>query len=142
MRAHIPLCLNPLRIRRRETPTTRVNAASRKHKDDPENAPCSSAGSRLLAPLFTAHAQSRALSRRHLACGGLQLPEERDCLLSREKGGGGRAGVLERYQGNSSRICGSPLSCVEKAEQQKFRRGSEPAVKSNNYNKLNFCILI
>lgn len=51
-------------------------------------------------------------------------------------------GRSERYQGDSARICGSYSGCGEKAEQQKLRPGSEPAVKSNNYNKLDFYILI
>ena len=90
---HTPLWLNPPQIRSRVNPTARVDSASTKHKNDPENPPCSSAGSCWLAPLSTAHARSQALRRRQPVC--RTTVTGRTHLLARRGGWGGRLGALE-----------------------------------------------
>ena len=118
----------------------RVYSYSRKHKDDPENAPCSSAGSGGFAPLSTAHARNQARQRSRPARASTVTGRTGLSLLAGRGGGAGeRLGALPGKQPSDLWL---PLWCGKKAEQQKFRPGSEPTVKSNNYNKLIFYILI
>lgn len=125
---HIPLWLNPPQVRRRETPTSREDSYSRKHKDDPENAPCSSAGSGGFAPLSTAHARKQA-RQRNLPARASTVTGRTGLSLLAGRGGGAGERRLGALPGKQPLQLWLPLCCGEKAEQQKFRPGSEPTVK-------------
>lgn len=96
---HIPLWLKPLQLRKRRTPTDRVDCESRKHKSDPENAPWSSAGSCWVAPLSTAHARSQSLRLHRPACKATVTGRTASLFSREEEGGGGTGlGALPRKQ--------------------------------------------
>ena len=138
---HTPLRLNPRQLRRRVTPTARVDSRVQTPQRWPRKRTVFFARKRLARATLHCTCAKPIVKAKATGLWGYSY-RKNETVSSREKRGVGERQGLGALPGKQPLDLWRPLRWGEKAEQQKFRPGSEPAVKSNNCKKMNFYILI